>query len=42
MDNKISDRSPLGAALMGHKAGDTVKVEAPAGLLKYKIKSISK
>ena len=42
MENKISDRSPLGAALMGHKAGDTVKVEAPAGLLKYKVKSISK
>lgn len=42
MDNKISDRSPLGAALMGHKAGDTVKIEAPAGLLKYKIKSVSK
>ena len=42
VDNKISDRSPLGAALMGHKAGETVKVEAPAGLLKYKIKSISK
>ena len=42
MENKISDRSPLGAALLGHKSGDTVKVEAPAGLLKYKIKSISK
>lgn len=42
IENKISDRSPLGAALMGRKAGETVKVEAPAGLLKYKIKSISK
>ena len=42
MEDKISDRSPLGAALMGRKAGETVKVEAPAGLLKYKIKSISK
>ncbi|MBO4584146.1 MAG: transcription elongation factor GreA [Clostridia bacterium] len=42
MQDKISDKSPLGAALLGHKAGDTVKVEAPAGLIKYKVKSISK
>ncbi len=28
---KISNESPLGKALLNHKAGDTVKVEAPAG-----------
>lgn len=28
---KISNESPLGRALMDHRAGDTVRVEAPAG-----------
>lgn len=36
-ENKISNESPLGKALIGHKAGQTVKVEAPIGELKYKI-----
>ena len=34
---RISDESPVGKALLGHKKGDTVEVEAPAGKLKYKI-----
>jgi len=42
MDNKISDKSPLGIALLGHKVGDTVKVEAPVGVLEYKVISIDK
>lgn len=42
MDNKISDRSPLGAALLGHKAGDKINVQAPAGTIQYKVVSISK
>ena len=29
LNNKISNESPLGAALIGKKKGDTVKVEAP-------------
>lgn len=34
---KISNESPLGKALMSHKAGDTVSVNAPAGAYKVKI-----
>ena len=40
--NKISDESPVGRALMGHKVGDIVTVEAPAGEIKLKIVKISK
>ena len=37
LNNKISNESPLGAALIGKKKGDTVKVEAPVGEIEYKI-----
>lgn len=40
--NKISDKSPIGAALLGHKVGDKVKVEAPAGDLEFEVRSITK
>jgi transcription elongation factor GreA len=30
--NRISDESPLGMALLGHTAGEQVKVRAPGGL----------
>ena len=33
----ISIESPLGQALMKHKTGDTVTVEAPGGEIEYKI-----
>ena len=39
---KISDESPLGKALLGHNVGDTVKVEAPGGEVEYKITAIEK
>ena len=39
---KISNESPVGRALMGHKVGDTVEVEVPGGKLKYKIIDIHK
>ncbi len=38
----ISDESPVGKALLGHKAGETVTVEAPSGEIEFKIISISK
>ena len=38
----ISDESPVGKALLGHKKGDTVFAEAPAGEIEFKILSISK
>ena len=41
-NNKISDESPVGKALLGHKVGDVVSVEAPAGEIKLKIVKISK
>lgn len=41
-NHKISHESPIGAALMGKKKGDTVEVNAPAGKLHYKVVSISK
>lgn len=37
---KISDESPVGAALMGAKVGDKVVVEAPVGNIEFKIKKI--
>lgn len=41
-NNRISDESPVGRALIGHKVGDVVAVEAPAGEIKLKIVKISK
>jgi len=38
----ISNESPVGTALMGHKVGDTVSVLAPAGAFKIKIIDIHK
>jgi len=40
-NNKISDQSPLGQALLGKKLHDEVEVEAPVGKITYKIISIS-
>jgi len=39
-NQRISNESPLGRALMGHKKGTTVDVATPRGLVKYKIESI--
>lgn len=39
---KMSDESPIGKAITGHAVGETVDVEAPAGILKFKILDISK
>ena len=39
-ENKISSVSPIGKALLGRKIGDQVDVQAPAGVLKYKILEI--
>lgn len=36
-DNKISDESPLGTALLGKAAGVTVQVHAPAGVIEFEI-----
>ena len=40
--NKISNESPIGAALLGAKKNQIVEVNAPAGVIKYKVLSITK
>ena len=37
---KISNESPLGMALLGHAIGDNVDVDAPDGVLKFKVLDI--
>lgn len=39
---RLSNESPLGAALMGHKHGETIDVTTPRGVMKYKIEAINK
>ncbi len=36
-DGKISNESPIGKAILGHRAGDEVQVEAPDGSYKVRI-----
>ena len=38
--NKLSNESPVGKAIMGHKKGDVVEVTTPRGALKFKILEI--
>ena len=42
MSRAISEDSPFGKALMGRKAGDEVTVEAPKGVIHYRIDSIER
>ena len=42
LENKISDQSPIGRALMGKKAGDSVTVTAPAGELHFKVLEVAR
>ncbi len=39
-ENKLSNESPVGKAIIGHKKGDVVEVSAPRGALKFKILEI--
>ncbi len=39
-ENKLSNESPVGKAIIGHKKGETVEVAAPRGSLKFKILEI--
>jgi transcription elongation factor GreA len=36
-EGKVSNESPLGRALLGHRVGDTVTVEAPGGEIIFRI-----
>ena len=42
LQNKISNESPVGQALMGKKAGDVVDVETQAGVIQYKVLEIQR
>ena len=42
LEQKISDQSPIGRALMGKKAGDRVTVSAPAGELHFKVLEVAR
>ncbi len=40
--NKISNESPIGVAVLGAKKNQTIEVQAPAGVVQYKVLSITK
>lgn len=42
LQNKISNESPVGKALIGKKAGDIVSVETQAGTIQYKVLEIQR
>ena len=42
MNGRISEESPFGKALVGHKAGEEIVVEAPEGNIHYKIVKIER
>ena len=42
LQHKISNESPVGHALLGRKAGETVEVETQAGTIQYKILEIQR
>ena len=41
-EDKISNESPVGAGLMGASKGQTVEIEVPMGLLRYKVLDIKR
>lgn len=42
LEGRISDESPVGAALMGKKLGESVNVETPGGIVEYTILDITR
>lgn len=41
LEEKISNESPIGSALLNHKVGDVVAVQTPGGEIKFKITKIA-
>jgi len=39
-NGRISNESPIGRALLGHRVGDKIEVETPAGVLNFKITKV--
>jgi len=42
MHHAISEESPFGKALMGAKEGDEISVEAPVGIIHYRVEKIER
>ena len=42
LQNKISNESPVGKALIGKKIGDVVDVETQVGVIQYKVLEIQR
>lgn len=42
LQNKISNESPVGQALLGQSVGDTIAVETQAGTIQYKVLEIQR
>ena len=40
-EKKIGASTPIAKGLLGHKVGDIVEIQVPAGLMKFEIESIS-
>ena len=40
MEGRVSDDSPFGRGLYGHKVGEKIKVDAPSGELHFEIISV--
>lgn len=41
IEGRISNESPMGKALMGHRIGETVTVRAPSGNIRFTIQTIA-
>lgn len=41
-ENRISDESPVGRALIGKKVGDVVEIDVPAGKLNYEVMEVTR
>ena len=42
LENRISNESPVGAGLIGHKVGETVEIQTPGGAQPFEILAIGK
>ncbi len=42
LSGKLSDESPVGKGVLGHKVGDIVEIETPSGMMEVVIDEISK
>ena len=42
VNGRISDESPVGKGLIGHKVGEKVEIETPAGSMSYEVLETSK